>query len=118
MKYVLTFALFSFLSLGLFAQQSSSYDYEVGDQFVLDRSDNQGYDHVKFPPKNFIIKRGGIADMKSLYNTKLTIVAISESGDWVTLKKADGSKFFNRLPTVKAHLPNALKAGELRSANP
>lgn len=118
MKNILSIALFSLMSFGLFAQQSTSTDFKVGDNYIIEKTDNQDFDHLKFPKKNFIIKRGGIADLKGLSNTVITIVEISESGDWVTLKKADGTKFFNRYPVVRAHLPKALQAGELKAVKP
>ncbi|MBT8256837.1 MAG: hypothetical protein KJO49_00075 [Bacteroidia bacterium] len=118
MKYILSFALLVIISLNVSAQQTSQKDFEVGDQVVLEESSNQQYQFVKFPKKNFIMKRGGVANIKGLYHTKLTIVKITESGEWVHLSKADGSKFFNRYSTIKAHLPKAVEAGELRMLNP
>ena len=118
MKYILSFVLLAIFSLNVSAQQTSGVNYEVGDELILEASDNQTYQFVKIPKKNFIMKRGGIADIKALYNTRLKISSITESGDWVYLSKADGSKFFNRYKVIKAHLPKAIEAGELTMLNP
>ena len=118
MKYFLSIALLVIFSLSAYSQETSSYDYEVGDELVLVESSNQQYQFVKIPRKNFIMKRGGVANIKALYNTKLTIVSITESGDWVKLSKADGSKFFNRYSVIRANLPKALDKGELKLLAP
>lgn len=113
-KVVLIMGLF--FAFGLHAQNKID-QVAVGDIMVIQEPAGGNYEHIHFPRKNFIIKRGGIADMKRVYGSKVVVSAIitkDNNNTQLTLKRRDGRKFFRYLPSVKADLENALQAGELK----
>lgn len=101
-----------FSGLSVSAQTSS---VRLGSTLVLGKADANGYDHIQFPRKNFIIKRGAIADFNRLTGMEVIVEDVVERGDatLVTLKRADGGKFFRFFPEVTARLEAALESGEL-----
>jgi hypothetical protein len=99
-----------------FAQEKRQVPIQEGTVLTIAPPASAEYQHIHFPRKNFIIKRGGIADMKSVFGKEVEVVAYSytDKGDTkVTLKRRDGKKFFRNFSTVDAHLEDALSAGEL-----
>ncbi len=113
------FSIIFFLGavLTLTAQEKPSQDIREGSVLTINNPSSSSYQHIDFPRKNFIIKRGGIANMKALRGKKVQVVAFtygSDGGTKVTLKPLDGGKFFRNFPTVTAHLEDALQSGELR----
>lgn len=75
------------------------------------------YQHIHFPKRNFIIKRGGIADFKQLRGKKVEVedvVSFENGTTKVVLKRKDGLRFFRFYPNVKADLEKALAVGELK----
>jgi len=105
------------MSLGTNAQDKEQVPVKEGTILTINRPVGEEYQHIQFPRKNFIIKRGGIANLKSVYGKKVEVVSYSytEKGDTeVTLKRTDGKKFFRNFRTVNAHLEDALTAGELK----
>ena len=77
------------------------------------------YQSIHFPKRNFIIKRGGIADFKQLIGKKVVVdeITISESGKTkLVLKQKDGRRFFRFYSYVKADYEKALALGELKLA--
>lgn len=114
----LLFIVLCFLGggLGLQAQQTQQTSIEKGTVFTISEPVADQYRYVLFPRKNFIIKRGGIANLKSVYGKEVEVVdyAYTDEGDTrVTLKRTDGRKFFRNFKTVDAYLEDALTAGEL-----
>ncbi len=102
--------------LALQAQQKQQVAIEKGTVLTLDEPVADEYRYVLFPKKNFIIKRGGIANLKSVRGVEVEVVeyAYTENGDTrVTLKRRDGKKFFRNFKTVDAYLEDALTSGEL-----
>jgi len=102
--------------LSLQAQQNEQTTIEKGTVLTISEPVSDQYRYVLFPRKNFIIKRGGIANMKSVYGKKVEVVDFSYTDDGdtrVTLKRTDGRKFFRNFKTVDAYLEDALTAGEL-----
>ncbi|MCX2718241.1 hypothetical protein [Lentiprolixibacter aurantiacus] len=92
-------------------------EIQVNDVLVIQQPSGPDFKHIHFPKKNFIIKRGGIANMKQLAGKKVIVEAISYDKDGstlITLSRQDGMKFFRAFPTVKASLEDALDSGELR----
>ncbi|MGB5821856.1 MAG: hypothetical protein WBG90_20400 [Saonia sp.] len=109
--------LFLFLVPNINAQDNSDL-VTVGDILVINQPSGTDFKHIFFPKKNFVIKRGGIADMKSIYGKKVVVsnVKTKDNGSIeVILKPKDGRKFFKALPSVKADLKNALIQGELKT---
>ena len=102
--------------LALQAQQKQQVSVEKGTVLTINEPVADQYRYVLFPRKNFIIKRGGIADMKSVYGKRVEVVDYSYTADGdtrVTLQRTDGKKFFRNFKTVEAYLEDALNSGEL-----
>lgn len=98
------------------AQQTKQVNPTNGEVYTIEAPSASDYKFIQFPRKNFIIKRGGIADMKTVLGKKVIITDhtyTSNGGTEVTLKRLDGKKFFGRYPSIKAHLEDAIAAHEL-----
>lgn len=110
--FILTMAALIFAGVSAQAQQATVQD---GSTLVLGKADAHGYDHIDFPRKNFIIKRGAIADFNRLQGMEVVVVGqTNRNGEtWVTLERADGGKFFRFMPRVEARLDQAMESGEL-----
>ncbi|MEM9142896.1 MAG: hypothetical protein AAGA86_07910 [Bacteroidota bacterium] len=119
MKTVLCSLVFALVAFSANAQSNSDL-VQVGDYLIIGSSDNGNFDHIHFPKKNLIIKRGGIADMKSVYGKTVVITEINSNNNGATgvvLERKDGRKFFRHLKSVTADLENALADGELKQAD-
>ena len=93
---------------------------EVGTILTITQPSAQKFKHIHFPKENFIIKRGGIANYKSVYGNRVLVTAIEKKSDGsqeVVLQRVDGRKFFNSHASVKADIDKALKTGELKLTN-
>ncbi len=115
MKKHLIITLFAFTVVGLNAQQSQ-ISVSEGDVFTISQPTSAEFQHVHFPRKNFIIKRGAVPNMKSVYGTQVVVTSVSYDGEGmprVTLERKDGGKFFRHFRSVDANLASALQSGEL-----
>ena len=102
------------------AQEKYDDLVKVGDELIIGSPSNSDYQYIDTPRKNFIIKKGGIANMGSLLNNKVTVTKkVYDKNDKVivTFKRTDGTKFFNAYRTLKADLNGAIANGELRIKN-
>lgn len=116
MRKSILFTAFLFCLITLQAQ-NTNYDVAVGDILILGNPSGSSYAHVDFPRKNIIIKRGAIANFKTLVGKKLLILQIEQdkNGNKIaTLKPKDGRNFFRFFPNVKADLSKSIKSGELK----
>ena len=86
-----------------------------GEEFELMLPDNGTFEYVDFPRKNFIIKRVGVANMKSVDRNTVVVDRIERDDDQVfaVLRRKDGRKFFRHIREVRAQWPEALDKGEL-----
>lgn len=117
----LIFILLVTFSLAGTRAQNISHPSQIGDTFIIAQPDAKDFEHINFPRANFIIKRGGIANIKSVIGNKVQITGLKENKDGTTdviLKRVDGKNFYRKFPAVTANLERALEGGELlRSAN-
>ncbi len=117
MKKILFFVLLSIF--GLKAQEDTSptqNSIEVGDELVIGKPSAQMYRHIHFPKTNFILKKGGIANYKALAGSNVTVTKVDKSQDGstkITLKRANGKKFFNSITIVSANFEKALEKKEI-----
>lgn len=114
------FVLFGLLAGIVSAQEKFDDMVTVGDTLYIGEPSQNTYEYIDIPRKNFIIKKGGIANISSINNTTVTITNIkkSKSGETiVTFKKADGNKFFKAYRKLSANLNGAINAGELNFPN-
>lgn len=117
MKQICTVIACVFALFTASAQENNISTLEVGDVLVLGEPAGSHYKYVDVPRKNFIIKRGGIADMSSLSDRAVVITDISYGKETkITLKRKDGKKFFRVYNTFTANAEDALENGELRLA--
>lgn len=107
---------FTLLTILLAGQLSYSQAVTVqeGAEFRIEKPEGT-YQHIQFPRANFIIKRGGIANMAATDGLTVVVDRVSrKNGNQVViLKRKDGAKFFRNFRTVAAHWPEAIEAGEL-----
>lgn len=114
----ITIALLVSFSFNSFAGNLlGSQNPAVGDVLIIAKNKGETYRHIDVPRLNMIVKRGGIASYKSIYNAKVKITEVSENEygkTFVKLERVDGKKFFNHKKSVLAHYENAISSGELK----
>ncbi|RKR12811.1 hypothetical protein CLV91_1518 [Maribacter vaceletii] len=117
MRNLVIVLLFISMSPRITANTSSkSNDIKIGTKLEIGHPSTSNYKYLILPRKNFIIKKGGLANYKSLYNLNVVVTAIEKSNGntiIVTLKHVDNKKFFNRYATIKANYKEAINAKEL-----
>lgn len=109
-KYIL------FLGMFVAAMNLQAQEVTVGDTFEIGAPESPQYEHLEFPRANFIIKRGGIADFKSVKGNKVVVTDIKEKKNGTKLfviKRTDGNRFFGSHWQVAANIEKALESGEL-----
>ena len=116
-----SFLLFSAFCLSLsfssFAQEKYDDLVSIGDELIIGTPSKSNYQYIAVPRKNFIIKKGGIANISSIQNNRVIVSKLTYGKDnnpTVVLKKSNGNKFFNAYRTLKADLNKAIANGELR----
>jgi len=104
-----------YATIGMYAQEDFSSLIKIRDPLIISEPSSSSYKFIDVPRKNFIIKRGGIANIGSLHNVNVTVTKIRK-GDKprITFKKSDNRKFFKAYRTLKADLNGAIKSGELK----
>lgn len=113
---VISFLLyFSFQLSGQNSEQTSDEDFSIGDTYLIGQPRGQDYNYIKFPKRNFIMKRGGLPNYKNLIGQEILIAGtrIRNGRQEVTIKRTDGLKFFRSFPEVKVDIKNAIQSGEL-----
>jgi len=116
MRIIVLAILFVVATTNINAQSANPQEIKVGDVLEIGRPDAPQFKHIDFPRANFIIKKGGIANYKTVVGNKVVVTDIKEKKDGtvvVKIKKTDGKRFFNSHPVVKADLKDALESGEL-----
>lgn len=116
MRRLVLAVFFMAATMTIYAQDAKSTEIKVGDVLEIGRPDSPTYKHIDFPRANFIIKKGGIANYKSVEGNKVVVSAVKEKRDGtlqVKIKRTDGRRFFNSHAVVSADLKSALESGEL-----
>ena len=116
MRKIILALLFVVATTNINAQNANPQDIKVGDVLEIGKPDTPKFKHIDFPRANFIIKKGGIANYKTVVGNKVVVTDIKEKKDGtvvVKIKKTDGKRFFNSHPVVKSDLKDALESGEL-----
>lgn len=113
----------SLLTLGLMLiflsinAQNNASEINIGDKLVIGELTNGTFQSIKLPRRNFIVKRGGIANYKSLEKTLVVVSSIDKDKNGntiVELERNNGKRFFNTHKTIKANLKDAIDSGELK----
>ena len=104
---------------GVFAQsQQTQSDIQIGTTLEIGKPETTTYTYIHFPRENMIIKRGGIANYKSVRGKIVVVTAFKEkkNGTKVALlKRKDGGRFFGSHTVVEADVTKAMQTGELRA---
>ncbi|PQJ80789.1 dihydroorotase [Polaribacter porphyrae] len=114
-NYIITILSVFFLSISNFSQTSNS-NFKVGDKFLVGKTEMNNYEHIKFPRKNFIIKKGGIATYKNIIGREVTITSLKEHKNGTLLaiiKLTSNKKFFNSHKFIKVNIRKAISEKEL-----
>ncbi|RXG14269.1 hypothetical protein DSM03_101386 [Leeuwenhoekiella aestuarii] len=117
MKTILFVAAMALGTLSIHAQDTcTTPKLKAGDVLKIASPSTSSFEHINFPKSNFIIKRGGIANYRSLINKEIEVTEVTEENGCVAqvdVKLKDGKKFFNTVETVRVDLKKALDAGEI-----
>lgn len=89
-----------------------------GEAFQIEKPDGD-FQHIRFPRKNIIIKRGGLAHMGQVDGLTVVVERVDRQNgrQVVVLRRQDGRKFFRNFKTVTAYWPEAMESGELIASN-
>lgn len=112
MKKLIVLALF----FGCFNLTFAQTQPNVGDELTIKAPSAQTYSHIDFPKLNTLVKRGSLANYKSVYDNTVVIDEVITNTDGtvdVILKRKDGTKFFGFLTKVKANYAKAIEAKEM-----
>ncbi len=110
----------TFLVLSLFASfamlnaQENEHTIKEGSVLTLGEPSANGYQHIDFPRKNMIIKRGAIANFNGLIGQKVIVKKMGSHNSSTLLERQDGRPFFRFYPKVASNVEKALAAGELK----
>lgn len=121
MKQIMLALMFVMTTAMVKAQTNQNVEFqkvEVGDVFEIGRPEAPTYKHIDFPRANFIIKKGGIANYKTVEGNKVVVTSVKTAKDGtlkVKIKRTDGRKFFNSHTVVSADIQSALQSGELNT---
>jgi len=88
----------------------------VGDVLVINPTSNTNYNHIDFPELNIIVKKGGLANYKSVHGNHVVVKDVQTNTDGnvhVVLEKKDNTTFFGITKQVKADYNKAISSGEL-----
>ena len=112
---ILITVLAFFVSVFMYSQTDTS-NFNKGDIFQIGSANNDNYKHINFPRRNFIIKKGGIANYKSIKGQKVVVTSVKEKNNGkkvATIKLVDSRRFFNSHKYITVHIDEAIKAKEL-----
>lgn len=117
MKKVAIINLSLFLTI-VFSSFSSHYDQDItiGEELTISEPSSNSYVYIQFPKNNFILKKGGTLNFKSLVGTKVIVDEImkSENGETIVkVKKKNGGSFLHSLKTLNIAYNNAIKYAEI-----
>jgi len=99
-------------------QNTKSYLRKKDSLDNIGRPTADQYKHIDFPRLNIIIKRGGLANFKSVEGNKVVVTSVKDKKDGTTqikLKRTDGGRFFGSHSTVAADFKDAIGSGELQT---
>jgi hypothetical protein len=123
MKFTKLFSIAFLMICGLMSYQVNATNIdnnpEVGDRLLIQSPENTMYTAVNMPKLNFVVKKGGVANYKSVQNTLVEVVKISQNKkgeNIVTLQRVDGAKILGLKKSVSANYDQALQLGELKKA--
>ncbi len=107
--------LFGFLYSNSYGQHSE-HNVSVGDIFILQKYRLDDYKYVSFPKANFILKKGGIINNKSLKGQKVKVISIKEKKDGTLIASIElesNRSFFGIQKRVTVRLNDAMLAAEI-----
>ena len=123
MKFTKLFSIAFLMICGLMSYQVNAINNdnnpEIGDRLLIQSPENTTYTALNMPKLNFVVKKGGVANYKSVQNTLVEVVKISKNKKGesvVTLQRVDGAKILGLKKSVSANYDQALQLGELKKA--
>ncbi|SDL69314.1 hypothetical protein [Kriegella aquimaris] len=113
-----TFLVLSlFVSFATLNAQENELVIKEGSVLVLGEPSVNGYEHIDFPRKNIILKRGAVANFNNLAGEKVVVKNIGTDNLTALLERLDGRPFFRFYPKVSSDIETALAKGELKYIN-
>lgn len=101
--------------------ESVQNEPKIGDVLVINSTSNTKYNHIDFPKLNIIVKKGNIANYKSVHGKRVIVkeVVNDENGNTkVLIENEDNTKFFGFIKHVEANYNKAITSGEMSVVKP
>lgn len=115
-KYLITIVIILMAIFSINAQETNA-DVKKGDLLEIIKPSKNEYQHINFPKKNFIIKRGGITSNQLVNGEEVIVTKVTKKKDGSTtirIKKTDGGRFYKAIPSVTVNFEEAVKSGEIK----
>ncbi|WP_339707270.1 hypothetical protein [uncultured Kriegella sp.] len=110
-----TFLVLSLVaSFAMLNAQENEPIVKEGSVLTLGEPSVDGYQHIDFPRKNIILKRGAIANFNNLIGKKVVVKKMGTENSTALLERQNGQPFFRFYPKVSSDIEKALAAGELK----
>ena len=117
MKKYLIITVIAFVSIFSTNGQETNAKVKKGDLLEIIKPSGNEFKYINFPRKNFIIKRGGIASDQLVIGEEVMVTELTKEENGSTtirIKKADGGRFYNAIPSVTVNFEEAVKSGEIK----
>ncbi|PQJ81405.1 hypothetical protein [Polaribacter glomeratus] len=115
-KYLITTVIALIATFSINAQEAK-IKVEKGDLLEIVKPSSHEFKYINFPKKNFIIKRGGIANDKLVNGEEVVVTKVTKEKDGsttISIKPTDGSRFYQAIPIVTVDFEKAIKSGEIK----
>jgi len=116
MKNLIFIALLSMFSIQAQESEALSPDsHTIGDIITIGEPSGKTYKHILLPRLNFILKKGGSSNLKSLQGLEVVITnkEVKKGKTIIRIKRKDGKQFLHSMHTISLHLEEAIKAKEI-----
>lgn len=91
-------------------------DPKIGDVLIINSTSNSKYNHINFPQLNTIVKRGKVANYKSVHGKRVVVKDVIKSNNGntkIVIENEDNTKFFGFIKQVEADYDKSISSGEL-----
>ena len=89
---------------------------KIGDVLIINSTSNSKYNHINFPQLNTIVKRGNVANYKSVHGKRVVVKDVINTNNGntkIVIENEDNTKFFGFVKQVEADYNKSISSGEL-----
>lgn len=115
-KYLIT-TVIAFAAIFSMNGQETNAKVKKGDLLEIIKPSGNEFKYINFPRKNFILKRGGIGSNQLVIGKEVIVTEVTKEENHSTtirIKKTDGGRFYNVVPSVTVNFEEAVKSGEIK----